>query len=118
MPGEELQRHHTMVGKMEKVNSINDLSWRHVQVDYTEIIFQAMSDEDYSAVWIKRKRREKSARYRLDGDVGAIRSSVIKLTLATSEALLTYRRDISTFDKSASASLIACCSDWRPSRPA
>jgi hypothetical protein len=47
MPGEELQRHHAMMRKMEEIHCVDDLLRRHVQVDDTEIIFQSMSDEDY-----------------------------------------------------------------------
>lgn len=48
MPGEELQRHHAVVWEVEEIDRVDDLLRRNVQVDYTEVVLQSMTDEYYA----------------------------------------------------------------------
>lgn len=50
VPGQKFQRHHSVVREMEQINRVDDLLGRHMQVDYTEIVLQSVSDERHAAV--------------------------------------------------------------------
>lgn len=86
MPSEKLQRHHPMMRKMEEINCVDDLLRRHVQVDDTEIIFQSMSDENYSAERkeIENRLENRGKKFKLPVD------EITKLLIRTFERRQTF----------------------------
>lgn len=45
MPGEELQRHHSVVRKVKQINGVDDLLRRNLQVNHAKVVLQAMTDK-------------------------------------------------------------------------
>ena len=48
IPCQEFKGNHSVMRQMKKMNSVNDLFGGHHDIDHFEIVFQAMSNEDYS----------------------------------------------------------------------